>query len=248
LSTRVARVAIVGCLAGGIGLLALPSRLAAQGARARSVIDGAVSDTNLIALSEATVAVLGSPLRVTTGTNGRFRIVAVAPGQYILTVHHIGYVPVAAAIQVGDADTLRFSFAMRRIATELDTIVVSAKLMLARMAAFEERRKLGFGTFITAEDIKRRNPVALGEVLRGIPSISIKGTGYDPQIPTSTRSSKCPLQVVLDDVLLPPSTDLATLIEPSAVMGIEVYSGPATAPLQYKSAKAGCGVILIWTK
>jgi hypothetical protein len=166
-----------------------------------------------------------------------------------LTVHRVGYVPIAASIQVGDADTLRFSFAMRRIATELDTVIVSAKLMVARMAGFEERRKLGFGTFITAEDIKRRNPVALGEVLRGIPSISIgKGTGFDAQIPTSTRSSRCPLQVVLDDVLLPPPTDLANLVEPSAVMGIEVYPGPATAPPQYKSAKAGCGVILIWTK
>ena len=39
-------------------------------------------------------------LHVTTGANGRFRVVAVPPGQYILTVHRVGYVPLAAAVQI----------------------------------------------------------------------------------------------------------------------------------------------------
>jgi len=234
-----------------VGLLGalstLSSRLEAQTARPRSVIDGVVSDTNLIALGEATVSVLGSSLHVTTGANGRFRVVAVPPGQYILTVHRVGYVPLAAAVQVGDADTLRFSFTMRRIATELDTVIVSARRMVARMTEFEERRKLGFGTFITAEQIRQRAPVLLGDVLRGIPSIKIVGQGMS-QIAYSTRTSSCPLQVVLDDVLLPPRTDIASLVSPSEVMAIEVYSGPATIPLQYRHSNSGCGVILIWTK
>ena len=136
---------------------------------------------------------------------------------------------------------------MRRIATELDTVIVSARRMVARMTEFEERRKAGFGTFITAEQIRQRAPVLLGDVLRGIPSIKIVGQGMT-QIAYSTRTSSCPLQVVLDDVLLPPRTDIASLVSPSEVMAIEVYSGPATIPLQYRHSNSGCGVILIWTK
>jgi hypothetical protein len=224
-----------------------PSFVAAQAGRPRGVIDGIVSDTNLVGLGEATVAVLGSPLRVTTGPNGRFRVVAVPAGQYILTVHRVGYVPIAASIQVGDADTLRFSFAMRRIATELDTVIVSAKRMVTRMTEFEGRRKLGFGTFITAEQIRQRTPLALGDVLRGIPSILIT-EGPNSQVAFSTRTSSCPLQVMIDDVLLPPKTNLRNLVTPSEIMGIEVYSGPATIPVQFKPANSGCGVIVIWTK
>jgi hypothetical protein len=226
----------------------VPSALGAQPPRSRSIIDGLVSDSNLVPLGEAVVSVLGSPLRVTTGDNGRFRIVAVPAGQYIVMVHRVGYAPMSAAIQIGTTDTLRFSFAMHRIATALDTVVVSAKRLAARMAEFEERRKLGFGTFITAEDIRQRNPVALGEVLRGIPSISVTGSGYNRQVVTSTRSSRCPMQVVIDGVLLPMPTDLASLVPPSEVAGIEVYAGPATSPVQYKAAGSACGVILIWTK
>lgn len=229
------------------GEVLLPRLLIAQ-IRPRSVIDGMVSDTNLVALGEATVSVLGSSLRVTTGANGRFRVVAVPAGQYVLMIHRVGYVPVSAGLRVGDADTLRLSFTMRRVATALDTVIVSARRLVTRMSEFEERRKLGFGTFITAEDIERRNPVSIGDVLRGIPSIAISGSGYDRQFATSTRSSKCQLQVVVDDVLLPTPTDLTALVVPSEVMGIEVYPGPATAPMQYKSAGSGCGVILIWTK
>jgi hypothetical protein len=205
-----------------------------------------VSDTNLVALGDAGIAVLGSGLHVTTGENGRFRVVAVPAGQYILTVHRVGYVPVAAAIQVGDADTLRLSFAMTRIATALDTVVVSARGLVTRTTEFEERRRLGYGTFITADEIKQRNPIALGDVLRGIPSIHIAGSVFH-QVAESTRSSKCPIQVVIDDVVLPPPTDLATLVPPAEVMGIEVYAGPATTPVRFKSTNT-CGAILIWTK
>jgi len=242
---RITRLVIVACLTAAFDSAGLARSLNAQAARPRSVIDGLVSDTNLVALGDATIAVLGSSLQVMTGSNGRFRILSVPAGQYLLTVHRVGYAPMAAAIQVGDADTLRFSFAMKRIVTALDTVVVSAKQMVTRMAEFEERRKLGYGTFITADEIKQRTPLTLDDVLHGIPSIHISNGVR--RVAESTRSSKCPIQVVIDDVVLPPLTDLATLVPPSEVMGIEVYSGPATIPVRFKSTNT-CGAIVIWTK
>lgn len=224
-----------------------PPSVGAQATRPLAVIDGIVSDTNLVALAAATVAVLGSTLHVTTGANGRFRILGVPAGQYILSVRRIGYVPLSSAIQVGERDTLRLSFALHGIVSDLDTVVVTAKQLLTRMSEFEYRRKLGFGTFLTQEQIERRNAINLGEVLRGIPSIKVVGRGFS-QTAYSTRTSSCPLQVFVDDVLLPPPADLANIASPRDVAAIEVYSGPATIPLQYKPANSGCGVILIWTK
>jgi hypothetical protein len=229
-----------------LGGLAIVSSAQAQGSR--SVIDGIVSDTNLVALGDATVTVLGSSLHVTTGTNGRFRVIAVPAGQYLLTVHRVGFVPVAAAIQVGPADTLRLSFAMRRIVTALDTVIVSAKAMVARMNDFEARRKLGLGTFITADQIDQRRAVVTADLLRAIPSLLVVDSGPKGQWAYSTRTSSCLMQVAVDNVLLPTPTNLRMLVPPADIMGIEVYSGPATIPLQFKSANSGCGVILIWTK
>jgi hypothetical protein len=47
---------------------------------------------------------------------------------------------------------------------------------------------------------------------------------------------------------MPPKTDLATLPPPRDLAGIEIYSGAATIPLQYKFGTTFCGVILLWTK
>jgi carboxypeptidase family protein len=238
----------------GVGLAAefggcwvAPSRLDAQAARPTGVLDGMVSDTNLVALGEATVSVLGSSIRVTTGENGHFRVVAFPPGQYILTVHRVGYVPVASAIQIRAADTLRLSFAMRRIATELDTVVVTAKAVLQRMAGFEERRKLGFGTFLTRDQIESRSAIYVSDLLRVIPNITIV-EGLRGEIAYNTRFTNCLFQFFVDEVLMPTPLDLHLLPSPRDIAGIEVYFGPATIPLQYKPANSGCGVILIWTK
>lgn len=229
------------------GIALVPAGLQAQATRARGVIDGIVSDTSLVALREATVAVLGSSLRVVTGENGRFRLVAVPAGQYILTVHRVGFTPVAAAVQVGDADTLRLSFAMQRIVTPLDTMVVTARAVLQRMSGFEERRKLGFGSFLTRDQIENRNGIYVSDLLRVLPDVRIVD-GLRGEYAFNTRLTNCLFQFFVDEVLMPTPLDLHLLPSPRDIAGMEVYFGPATIPLQYKPANSGCGVILIWTK
>src|SRR4051794_29576674 len=52
--------------------------------RAFGTIDGVVSDTALAPLQAAFVSILGTKIRVGTGPNGRFRIVKVPVGQYLV--------------------------------------------------------------------------------------------------------------------------------------------------------------------
>ena len=241
------RLTIGVCFAVALESTVLVPTLEAQAARPRSVIDGLVSDTNLVALGEANIALLGSALRVTTGESGRFRINAVSAGQYILVVHRVGYVPVASAVQIGDGDTLRLSFALNRIVTPLDTVVVTAKRALDRLSGFEERRKFGFGRFVTQEDIERRSAIYVSDILRVMPDITVV-EGLRGEFVYNTRTSHCQFEIVLDEVLLPTPTDLHLLPSPRDIVGMEVYYGPATIPLQYKSANSGCGVIIIWTR
>ena len=207
-----------------------------------------VSDSNLVALGEASVAVLGSSLRVMTGENGRFRIVAVPAGQYILTIHRLGYVPVSAALQVGAADTLRFAFAMRRIATELDTVVVSGQKLIPRLSGFEARRTFGFGTFLTQEDVERQHAVFVADILRLMPNISVVWSLTGETADNTRFGRKCAFQVVLDEIMLPTPTDVDLLPSPRDIAGMEVYYTPAMIPLQYRSATSTCGMIIIWTK
>lgn len=230
-----------------VALGAIPS--SGQPHPALGVIDGIVTDTNLVTLSGATVSILGSSLSVSTGDNGRFRIAGLHAGNYILTVHRIGYVPIAVATTVADGDTLRPSFALQRIVSALDTMIVTAKSLATRMSEFEDRRKLGFGHFITAEDIEKRNATFLADVIRTVLSVGISERTPGVQIAYNMRAmGGCAFQIYLDGIRMPTPTNLAQLPPPRDLAGIEIYSGPATIPLQYKSGNANCGVMLLWTK
>jgi TonB-dependent Receptor Plug Domain/Carboxypeptidase regulatory-like domain len=242
------RVAI--CVVAVGSLLALGATTSsAQPHAALGVIDGIVTDTNLVTLSGATVSILGSALSVSTGDNGRFRIVGLHAGNFILTVHRIGYVPVAVATTVVNGDTLRPSFALQRIVSALDTMIVTAKSLATRMSEFEDRRKLGFAHFITADEIEKRNATFLADVIRTVLSVDISEKKAGKQYAYNMRGmGGCAFQIYLDGMPMPTPTNLLQLPPPRDLAGIEIYSGPATIPLQYKSGNANCGVMLLWTK
>jgi hypothetical protein len=68
----------------------------------------------------------------------------------------------------------------------------------------------------------------------------------------SARSTNfpCPYEFFLDGVKLPDKGSVNKLVVPREIAGMEIYSGPATIPVQYKSTTGGgfCGVILLWTR
>lgn len=226
---------------------------AQQPATARALplgtIDGTVTDTNLVALADATISILGASAQVVTRSNGRFRLVNVPPGLYRLLVRRIGFEPVLAPVQVTGGDTSRLSVNLSPATTTLETVKVKGQRLTPAMQEFEARRKLGLGHFITQADIEKRNVEGVSDLLAAVPSVRMSG-----RWPTAQRMyplKSCPFQVYLDGVKMP--VDSARGIDnvaiPREIAGIEVYSGAATIPLQYKSTShAFCGVILMWTR
>jgi hypothetical protein len=225
--------------------------------RALGTIDGIVSDSNLAPLQAAQVSILRTSIRVGTGPNGRFRIHDVPSGEYLLIVRRIGYRPTSAVVQVSEPDTLRLSYTLEGVTNTLDTVVVTARRQSIRMQEFESRRKLGFGQFMTQDEINQRNTVYATELFRKFPSVNVSPSltsalpiyyalsrreGGDPNV------GACPMQLFVDGVKLPTPFNLDLLPSPKELAGIEVYAGSSTTPPQYAGYNTGCGVILIWTK
>lgn len=239
------------------GRLPPPTSARPIGARAFGAIDGIVSDTNLTPIQAAFVSILGTKIRVGTGPNGRFRIVNVPAGQYLVIVKRVGYRPTSGVVDVAASDTLRLAYTLDRIPESLDPIIVTEKAPSVRMQEFAQRRKLGFGQFMDAAEIEKHNSVYPTELLRQFTSVNVSPSNTSAITQYYALSVReggslslgaCPMSIVLDQVPLPTPFNLDLLPPPKDIAGIEVYSGSATIPLQFSGYNRGCGVILVWTK
>ena len=226
-----------------------------------AVIDGIVTDTLLRPLGSADVSVVGIGARVVTSENGRFRMLQVPAGQYLLVVRRIGYAPTSGIIQVPEADTVRLSYTLVRSDRMLDTVRVKERRVTMRMLDFEVRRKQGQGQFITLEEIERRGSLQTSDYMRSMRGVEVsrvttqafagtqvysrrEGGGFD----AGGQQQYCAMQVVLDGIILPRNFDLDLLPPPKQIAGIEVYTGAATIPPQFGGPDRRCGLVAVWTR
>lgn len=224
------------------------------------VIDGVVTDTLDQPLTSAEVAVVGTSARVVTGENGRFRMLQVPPGQYLLVVRRIGFAPTSGIIEVPAADTLRLAYTLTRSSAMLDTVKTFERRVSLRMVEFEQRRAQGAGQFVTREEIERRGSLQVYDFLRNMRTIEVSRITdqlFGGMVALSRREAgsvlgegagACPMQVFLDGIVLPRFFNLELLPPPKQIAGIEVYSGAASIPPQFGGPDRRCGVVAVWTR
>jgi outer membrane receptor protein involved in Fe transport len=159
--------------------------------------------------------------------------------------------------EVSSTDPTRLTVAVSQAVQTLATVAVSEKALTksAAWSAFERRRLLGSGSgrFTTGEDIDRRHPTRTTDVLQGIASVSLMADGFKTS-PMNRRGVTmggmgCAYHVGVDGHLLEGGFDINS-IGPDEVFGVEVFPGPATILMEYRSARrrSGCGLIMIWTR
>ncbi len=241
------------CLLTACAVAISTTALEAQDVPRVGMIDGVVSDTSMRPLESAEIAILGTPVRVFTGSSGRFQIRGVPIGQYLVIVRRLGYRPTSALLAVGD-DTLRLSYTLTPTPPLLEGMRIVETSVGVRELEFLHRARAGEGTFITREQIEARGAIFVSDLLRPVLAVDLKPTGLGGHVAVNRRgaislsSGSCPFRVFLDEIPLPSPVDIDLLPPPETLMGIEIYPGPATTPPRYNSYGGGCGIILIWSK
>lgn len=182
---------------------------------------------------------------------------------YRITVMRVGFAPARVDARVGageNALTINLSGSV----AALDAVrIVSNRVLSARLDDFEMRRLRGeaSGT-VTREEIAKRNPIKLSQLLRGFGGIRIADS-LGSIVALSSRGNKpsrnqfgsgfglvdCAMRTAVDGVLLPSLTNLDGIV-PNDVYGVEIYNGPARLPPQFGGLRTDnwCGLIMIWTR
>jgi TonB-dependent Receptor Plug Domain. len=205
-----------------------------------------------------------SALTTSTGTVSlRF----LPEGGSMVQIRKVGYRPTTLVIEIGPADTIPLTVVIARVAAAtarsvqtLPTVVTkdsSPRSISPGLNAFEERRRSGFGHFITEAELRKQDNRTMTNVIRDLPGVTMVCPKTGPRkfecYAISGRGNKnailgggCEMNLYIDNVAVS-DNDLVKL-NVSEFAAIEFYSGGATIPAQYNRTGASCGVILLWTR
>lgn len=245
-----------------LALLALPTSAALAQVRIAGRVVDSVSGRP-VALAAVVAELSNLPYgAATTDSLGRFSVALgkLLPHSNSIVIHvrRIGFAPKTTMVVVGEGvqTVVSVEIALRPLPLRIESLAVvanevSRKLLLS---GFEARRREGFGSFVTQQDIAFRNPHLTSDVVRMIPGVRVSADAAGVRIVIARAESSrlvggpCPPQVFVDGLLVPNPVDLDQLSVPTDIAGIEVYRGPAQTPSRFGGAGSACGVIVFWTK
>jgi hypothetical protein len=234
-------------LVAGLSLLgALP--LAAQGRV--GAVSGVVKDSLGNAIPNVEVTALRAARSVRTDSVGRFIIAALPYGPTDIGFRRLSFEPVILIITIPPSDTTDVQVTLGVAAQKLTGMVIEEHPdQLRQLIAFENRRRQGIGHFITREQIDKRNPLLLSDMVRSVPgTILISEAGRTTLRFSRSARNGCPPQFFIDGIQ---ATGFNIDDMPARdVEGVELYAGAAGLPPEYNRVTGTgiCGTVIIWTR
>lgn len=263
---------------GLVAALPLPST-------AQTVVRGQLVDDATEGGIEGEITLVGSEGRshraVITDADGWFIFHDVTPGPLRMRAQRRGFeTAFTPFLRMAPGDTVELQIRLSRETVLLAPLVVVGRTQRResiQLQGFYQRQSAGFGSFITRDDIRRRNPLYASDLLLTIPGVRLGDTNLQGRrslvMTRAMRTSgPCPVQIFVDgfhinrrrprmsesmvdslgERLVVDESDAAIsldeVVSPAEIEGVEVYKGTADTPAEFWSADAGCGTVVVWTR
>ncbi|MEZ4455500.1 MAG: carboxypeptidase regulatory-like domain-containing protein [Gemmatimonadales bacterium] len=239
-------------------MLATAGVLAPGALGAQAPVIGTVRDAVTgLPLAGVEVGIPEFGLVAATDSGGRFRLV-VPGGVLLLRARLIGYAPETRSLSVVVRDTIHLDLDLAQIPQELPELEARGEWHRRWARGFDQRRKEGFGRFVTEDVLRKSEHRRLIDLLRqrGARTRIIGGRSV------LVGRSLCPMAVFFDGIplYLPPAPSYggAAAAGPSPpnlddwqvseFEAIEFYNGPSETPWEFGFTGTACGVLLLWTR
>jgi Carboxypeptidase regulatory-like domain/TonB-dependent Receptor Plug Domain len=227
-----------------------PSIASAQ--KGTGTVAGIVKDSVGAVIQGVEVVVIKTGVSVRSDARGKFIIAGVPTGSADISFRRVSFAPVILSFPIAEDDTVEAQVTLGAVATALPTTVIDAPVEhQRRLAAFESHRRTGAGHFITRDDIVKRDPRRLTDILRSVPGVSftIGPDGMEVLSFAGTPRNNCVPAIFMDGLRV--RTFNIDEISPVDIEGIELYGGSAGLPPEYNQLFSNapvCGTVAIWTR
>ena len=241
----------VGAVANAAAQAAPRTTPGAPDGTARGAVRGVVRDDAGRPLAGAQLHAVGASVSAESNESGAFRLNGLATGPSRIVVRRIGFAPETLRVTVAASAASESEVRLTRVAVPLDPVVVRGRREVrGPMAGFYARLEQGNGRFFTQEQIAKRNISQMSDLLRGIPGLRVQQRRSGVSQFRLRGSAIAPL-VWLDGIPMGSGEVDLDAFDPRSFAGIEVYSGPATVPVQFSGSRTmttSGGAIVLWTR
>jgi hypothetical protein len=219
--------------------------------RGNGVLRGVVRRPDGEPLEGARLTFWGSGVEVATTSTGAYRMQELPAGTYTMEARALGFLPQRHAIDIMEGNETVTDLRLESFGTYLDTVKVTARRVFAsrEMRDFEERRKRGFGTFLDEDDIEKRNPFFMADLLRMTPGVQVIPGQFGSRILMRGMgfSAFCYPAVFIDGMkVMNVDGDIDAFVNVQEIRAMEVYPRGGSVPVQFQTLD-GCGSLVIWT-
>ena len=188
-----------------------------------------------------------------TGADGTFTLDKIPTGTQLLIIRHVGFDPTRTAVNVTSRQPTEISVVLGPRVNVLDPVLVSARRKYAlEQDGFMARQRTGEGKYFTADDIQKRNPAKLSDILTSVPGITVSnvpgGAVVREQRMTTILGGRGCTRIWVDghEWRAVEAGDMDSFVSPHEIVGLEVYRA-RTAPIQFRGIDE-CTTIVVWTQ
>lgn len=219
--------------------------------RGNGTLRGVVRRPDGVPLEGARLVFWGSGVEVATTSTGAYRMAELPAGTHTMEARALGFLPQRIPIDVMEGVESVSDFTLESFGTYLDTVKVTGRRVYAsrQVQEFEERRKRGFGTFMDEDDIEKRNPFFVGDLLRMTPGVQVVPGQFGNRILMRGMGFQvnCYPAVFIDGMkVMNMDGDIDSYVNVQEIRALEVYPRGSSVPVQFQTLD-GCGSLVIWT-
>jgi len=222
-----------------------------------ATLAGVVTNSGGHPVEGAQVVIDGSALSAVTDARGAFSLTGLPDGTRTAEARALGYAPSRVTVEPSRSETRKVTIVMGKAVRALDAVTVYGKPTgrMRDLSGFMERKRQGFGRFITRADIDQSSAISVCDLLRrvvglqvmegGLSGCAVSVRGSASMIRAAGGGGTCQPTVYLDNAPFGGGvSEFTREVSPQQIMGIEVYT-TATAPPQFAGP---CGSIVVWTR
>lgn len=209
-------------------------------------VRGAVVDQRRAPVVGATIDVDGLDASAKSDQAGRFLIPNAPTGSRMLLVRAVGYTPVLLPVEVLETGAEEVRVELERMILLPGVRVRETNRLPMIRAGFEERRRVGMGTFLDSADFQNRFDTR--SIFQGAAGVTVdaRSVMYEWQLYLPSSAGMCRANIIFDGMRSDTKVLQATPKE--HIAAVEIYLRAAVAPPEYLPVGAGCGLIMVWTK